>query len=417
MRLNDGVLSDSFCNLSIPPCGWETMRPMNAAASCVNWPRYVILLSSVFWLQAFSFTNLFLACLFLLAKANRVAYLAAVQDNAKLQAGTGHSKGFLSVHRSLAKAKCAVAESKDHGEEAVLLDWDQALAAEPRLRNLPMKDQLYVVQRPNDYTASCEAFVRHWIDESSSMGVQYLSAKVDRLQVVETSKSEKKTFRVTIADKSVQEFDLLILAGGVRTPLMAAQLGVGAYCPTYPLRGFSLSLFAPTHDQTAAKTKKKSGDTFGNLSFQPFSIDSMYCSSVSPTMARLAGYGEFAGYREKAESVPSAGPAVLVRYARRVFPEAWNARVEEALPCFRPQSPDDIPLVGEVPSMPGLFLHTGHGTLGWTTGLATGNCVAQAVADRIEGRTSQDGVFTLADNTQIERKRLSPGRFVSRIKI
>lgn len=353
-----------------------------------------------------------------LARANRAAYLEAIHDNTKLQARLGHSQGFLSTHRSLAKAQHAVAESKEHGEEAVLLGWDDALKAEPRLRNLPMRDQLYVVLRPNDYTASCETFVRHWIDESSTNGVQYLSSKVDRLEVMKTANPTDKKFRVTTADKSVQEFDLLILAGGVTTPLMAEQLGVGKYCPTYPLRGFSLSLFAPTHDKTAAETKNKdSEDKSGNLSHKPISIDSMYLTSVSSTMARVAGIGEFVGYREKAECIPSLGPSVLARYARNLFPEAGNARSEEALPCFRPQSPDDIPLVGEVPSMPGLFLHHGHGTLGWTTGLATGDCVAQAVVDILEGRSSQDGVFTLADNTQIERKTLSPGRFISRINI
>jgi glycine/D-amino acid oxidase-like deaminating enzyme len=353
-----------------------------------------------------------------LAQANRAAYLEAVHDNAELQAQLGHSQGFISIHRSLAKAQHAVAESKAHGEDAALLEWEDALEAEPRLRNLPMKDQLYAVQRPNDYTASCEAFVRHWIDESTTMGVQYLSGKVDRLEVIETAKPTDKKFRVTTADKSVQEFDLLILAGGVTTPLMAAQLGVGQYCPTYPLRGFSFSLFAPTHDKTAVETKtNKSEERSGNLSHQPFSVDSMYWTSVSPIMLRTAGFGEFVGYRDKAESVQSLGPSVLTRYARKIVPEAWNARAEEALPCFRPQSPDDLPLVGEVPSMPGLFLHNGHGTLGWTTGLATGDCVAQAVADRLEGRSSQDGVFTLADNTQIERKTLSPGRFISRINI
>jgi glycine/D-amino acid oxidase-like deaminating enzyme len=353
-----------------------------------------------------------------LAKANRAAYLDAIHDNAKLQVQLGHSKGFLSTHRSLAKAQHAVTESKEHGEDAVLLEWDEALEAEPRLQNLPTKDQLYVVQRPNDYTASCEAFIRHWIDESTTMGVQYLSGEVDRLEVMKTTKPTDKKFRVTAADKSVQEFDLLILAAGITTPLMAAQLGVGEYCPTYPLRGFSLSLFAPTHDKTGTETKnKKSEDRSGNLSHKPFSIDSMYFTSVSSTMARVAGFGEFVGYREKAESVPSLGPSVVARYARNLFPEAENAQAEEALPCFRPVSPDDIPLVGEVPSMPGLFLHHGHGTLGWTTGLATGDCVAQAVADRLEGRNSQDGVFNFADNTQIERKTLSPSRFLSRIKI
>jgi glycine/D-amino acid oxidase-like deaminating enzyme len=353
-----------------------------------------------------------------LAQANRAIYLKEIHDNVELQARLGHSQGFLSTHRSLAKAQHAVVESKEHGEDAVLLEWEEAVEAEPRLQNLPTRDQLYVVQRPNDYTASCEAFIRHWIDESTTMGVQYISAKVDRLQVTKTAKPTDKKFRVTAADKSVQEFDLLILAAGITTPLMAAQLGVEKYCPTYPLRGFSLSLFAPTQDKTAAETKHtKWANRSGNLSHKPLSIDSMYFTSVSSTQARVAGIGEFVGYREKAESVPSLGPSVLARYARALFPEAANARLEEALPCFRPQSPDDIPLVGEVPSMPGLFLHHGHGTLGWTTGLATGDCVAQAVIDRLEGRSSQGGVFTLADNTQIERKTLSPDRFQSRIRI
>lgn len=351
-----------------------------------------------------------------LAKANRVAYCKAVEGNTQLQADMGHSKGFLSLHRSLTKAQHAVEESKEHGEEAVLLDWQEAVQAEPRLNHLPMKDKIFAVSRPNDYTASCETFVRTWIKESTNMGVEYLSAKVDRLEARPTDSTDKagKKFRVTTVDDSVHEFDILVLTGGVRTPLMAAQLGAGPYCPTYPLRGFSLTLFAPTHD---AKKKKKDVHT-SNLVQRAFSIDSMYCTSVSPRMARLAGFGEFVGYREKAASVPSYGPTVLSRYARAVFPDAWNARLEEALPCFRPLSPDDIPLVGEVESVPGLFIHTGHGTLGWTTGLVTGDCTAQAITDRVQGRSSQDGVcvYTLADGTTIDRKTLSPSRFVSRIK-
>lgn len=351
-----------------------------------------------------------------LAKANRNLYLESVNANATLQAAVGHSQGFLSIHRSLAKAQNAVTEAHEHGEEADLLEWEQAVEAEPRLANIPIKDnKLHVVRRGNDYTASCESFIHNWIQESSAMGVQYLSGKVDGLQVVDSTTTAsggsngKKKYRVKATDGSVQEFDLLVLASGVTTPLLASLLGVGNYCPTYPLRGFSLTFFAPVDDTKKVKEQE-------NLLHQPFSIDAMYCTSVSTRMARLAGFGEFVGYRDKSASVPSLGPTVLSRYARSVFPDALHVRTEAALACFRPASPDDLPLVGEVPSMPGLFLHTGHGTLGWTTGLATGDCLAQAVVDHLEGRSSQEGAFTLADESTIERSTLSPSRFIPRAK-
>jgi glycine/D-amino acid oxidase-like deaminating enzyme len=340
----------------------------------------------------------------LLAQANRATYLAEVaRYGDTFKSNTGHSKGFLSLHRTLHSAQEAVKEAHEHGEEAELIDWKQAVLLEPHLGHLPIQP-LYAVRRPNDYTASCETFVRHWRNEIVTVGVKYTSGKVNRLETIPTPKQNgKKYFRVTIEDGTSFEFDVLILAAGINTPLMATQLGVEKYCPTYPLRGFSLTLPAWQQENTREK---------GNLLHQPFSLDSMYCSSVTPWMARIAGFGEFVGYRDKADAVPSVGPAVLARYAKAAFPDAVKVVSEDAVPCFRPISPDDLPLIGEVAALPGLFLHTGHGTLGWTTALATGDCVAQAVVDRLEGRDSQEGLFALSNDHMIDRKIVSPNRFV-----
>lgn len=344
----------------------------------------------------------------LLAQANRETYLTEVVSNHDdlLSPDIGHSKGFLSVHRSLDAAEAAVKEAHEYGEDAELVDWERAVKLEPHLENLPMKP-LYAVRRPNDYTASCEAFTRQWIKECVDLGVHYKRGKVDSLDVIPVPQAKadaKKTrFRVTTDEGSSHEFDILVLAAGVQTPLMAEQLGVGAFCPTYPMRGFSLTLFA---------WQQRPDDKKENLLHQPFSLDSMYCSSVTPWMARFAGFGEFVGYPEKAKTVPSMGPTVLSRYGKTIFPDAVNVAPEDVLPCFRPCSPDDLPIVGEVSAMPGLFIHTGHGTLGWTTGLATGDCVAQAVVDSLEGRNSKDRSFVLANNKRIDRRILSPNRFV-----
>jgi D-amino-acid dehydrogenase len=340
-------------------------------------------------------------CLVQLAKANRVAVKKEIEGG-HLTSNVGLSKGFLSLHRTHAKAAMTVEECQEHGEEAKLLSWEEATQLEPRLKRFPMKP-LFAVLRTQDNSASCEVFVKHLIEKCYSMGVDYQrSGKVVNLEVI-GSKDSKPIFRVTCGDGSQQDFDVLVLATGTQTPLMAAKLGAGAACPTYPLRGYSLTLFTPEKEGIGGKPT--------NLLNHPFSVDSMYCSSVNPRMARFAGFGELVGYRDKAVDVPSVGPRVLARYATEVFPDATVSE-DDALQCFRPISPDDIPLVGEVSSVPGLFLHTGHGTLGWTLSLATAECVAQAVADRLEAKETALSTFTLPDDTLIDRKVLSPDRFV-----
>lgn len=343
------------------------------------------------------------ACLVQLAKANRVALKNAINEEG-IASKVGLSTGFLSLHRTHAKAQMTVEECHEYGEEAHLLSWEEATKLEPRLERLPIKP-LFAVHRSQDKSASCENFVKHLIDKNSALGIEYRrgqTARITNLEVIRGN-DNKNIFRLTSIDGSQQDFDVLILAAGINTPLLAAKLGAGSACPTYPLRGYSLTLFTP--ELGGVDTVRP------NLLNQPFSVDSMYCSSINPRMARFAGFGELVGYRDKAVDVPSLGPRVLARYAQCIFPDAAISE-DDALQCFRPISPDDIPLVGEVSSVPGLFLHTGHGTLGWTVSVATAECVAQAVSDRLGAEESSLKTFVLPDDTVIERKLLSPDRFV-----
>lgn len=371
--------------------------------------------------------------LYQLANANRAMYLSEVMSESsdgrrnqkqkqELREKIGHSQGFLSIYRNKKDADDGLEQVRKFGEQAEMIDWEQVLELVPRLKNMPIGNEthpLHVILRPNDYTANCDAFVRHWVEKTKGQGVNYVPFQVKKLRNLDAQpKTEAKAlsrksaprFEVITNDGSTHKFDILVLAAGIHTPLLAAQLNAQEYCPTYPLRGFSLTVNA--WQQEAPNGLR--GKSNRNLLLQPFKLDAMYCSSTSPWMARWVGFGEFCGFHATAKDVPSLGPKVLVRYANALFPENLNKTlsVDDVLPCFRAMSPDDLPLIGEVSVVPGLYFHTGHGSLGWTIGLATGDCVAQAICDKLFNSTATDSTYALIDGSQIDRSNLSPNRFL-----
>ena len=306
----------------------------------------------------------------------------------------------------------------------------QAVKLEPRILNLPISEEIFAVHRKGDYTADCAVFIRELTNKViQEYGVQYLSGQqgnVDGISLAKKATFEKNSqmieskskalatdpvvnqhrFSVRTKDGRTHDFDFVVLAAGVNTPLFARQLSIGDSSPTYPLRGYSLTMYS---DGSQGKEELGVGHP-KNLLHQPLKVDDMYCSSVGPNMARIAGFGELVGYRDKAISVGSLAPKVLARYGKKLFPES-NIIEASALQCFRPLSPDDIPIVGAVRSTPGVFLHTGHGTLGWTLCLATAECLAQAMTDDVVGRDRQ-ATYDLPGGISVERARLSPDRFL-----
>jgi D-amino-acid dehydrogenase len=73
---------------------------------------------------------------------------------------------------------------------------------------------------------------------------------------------------------------------------------------------------------------------------------------------------------------------ILTR-ASRFVPAVADAPIRGTRACARPQSLDGRPLVGAVPGAPGLFVCSGHGA--W--GISTGPASARLIADEILGRS------------------------------
>jgi len=155
-----------------------------------------------------------------LAKANRFA-TANHLKNTQLSDRIGLQSGFISVYCTKERAQKAMKEADEFGEEAELLSRKQALELEPKLADLPLRE----------------------------------------------------------------EFDQVILAAGIFTPVFATHISwrVGQSCPVYPLKGYSLTVFA--------KPKQN-----GSFLRKPMSFDNMYCTSVAPNMIGMAGFGEMVGF-------------------------------------------------------------------------------------------------------------------------
>ena len=337
--------------------------------------------------------------LYQLSKAHQAAFTHDLKLDPTLAKKIGFQSGFISLYRSEEEARHVLDEAQEFGFDAQIVSMDQLKDMEPPLASLPLS--MYAVFRPQDSSAHCALFIQDWIQKLGSWGVNYHIGTV--VQLVNTCSNVsfgKARFQIVLQNGSIQDYDYVVLAAGAATPLFTQPLGVT--CPTYPLRGWSLTVHCKSNTRVLNHA---------------FSLDRIYGSSTSAQMVRLAGFGEMVGYRNVANNIKSHASEILVRYAQALLQGEMDTDDVCVLPCFRPLSPDDLPIVGKVKKVPGLFLHTGHGTLGWTLSLATADCVGQSVEDEInrdmdpcyaKGSLSY---FTLADGSTIHTSVLSPDRF------
>jgi glycine/D-amino acid oxidase-like deaminating enzyme len=83
----------------------------------------------------------------------------------------------------------------------------------------------------------------------------------------------------------------------------------------------------------------------------------------------------------EAVKVSEASCAVLARAAGRVSSALASARVVLRQACYRPVTDDGLPVIGQVPGVPGAFVATGHGPWGILNAPATGQALAELIAE------------------------------------
>ncbi len=156
--------------------------------------------------------------------------------------------------------------------------------------------------------------------------------------------------------------DIVVLAAGSFTPGLLA--GTGVRLPIYPGKGYSVTVpvrasnavprLAVT-DEHAKLVFVRLGDRF-----------------------RAAGTLEFTGYDRRVD--PKRAGAVLAAM-RQIFPQAGDYAAAEPWAGLRPMTPDGRPAIGPT-RVPGLWLCSGHGPLGWTLAAGSGQLLTELIAER-----------------------------------
>ncbi len=247
---------------------------------------------------------------------------------------------------------CAVAHE--------LLDRAGCERAEPALRwaAAPIAGGLRL---PGDETGDCREFVVGLEREARALGARFrYGARVEGLAI------ERGRFRgVRLEGGEEIEADAAVVALGSYSRGLLEALGIEI--PVYPVKGYSLTIPIGREEGAPVSTV----------------MDEAHKVAITRlgSRMRLGGMAELCGFDL---SLNPRRRATLEKVARELFPQAGDPGAGELWAGLRPMTPDGTPLIGEA-GPEGLWVCSGHGTLGWT--MACGS--ARILADRMLGRAPE----------------------------
>lgn len=155
-----------------------------------------------------------------------------------------------------------------------------------------------------------------------------------------------------------RQADAVVVCTGAWSGRLLSEVGLKV--SLYPVRGYSVTL--------------PPGDGVPSASIT--SLKHRIAISRIDSRLRLAGFADFRGFDTSRDAERLAD---LVAVGKKLAPTAADYDAEPTRwGGFRPMTPDGLPLVGGT-RIPGLYLNTGHGMLGWTLACATGEAAASAV--------------------------------------
>lgn len=221
------------------------------------------------------------------------------------------------------------------------------------------------LQITNDSTGDCYQFTRKLSEACEEMGVEMRYGH----QVEGMSVANGKVNTIQFRDPNNEIMTMwpdavVIAAGSLSRKLMKKSLGINL--PTYPVKGYSLTLDIDDESQAPLSTL----------------MDETYKVAVTrfDNRIRVGGIAELSGY---SNTLKQSAVDTLRKVGKDMFPHASNWQAGEAWSGLRPMTPDSTPIIGRS-GIDGLYLNTGHGSLGWT--LACGS--AQLLTDTINEQST-----------------------------
>lgn len=210
---------------------------------------------------------------------------------------------------------------------------------------------------PDDETGDCQIFTSKLAGMAKQMGVQF-TFETDVQKII----GDGPRVNSVITSRGRKNADGYVVALGSHSATLVRQVGLSI--PVYPVKGYSL---------TAQVT---------NAAAAPVStvMDETYKTAITRLgdRIRIGGTAELAGYDLR---LRPARRQALEHSARTLFPGACDLDRASFWCGLRPMTPDGPPIVGST-SIEGLYLNTGHGTLGWTMACGSGRLLADIIGKR-----------------------------------
>ncbi|MDR5651604.1 D-amino acid dehydrogenase [Ruixingdingia sedimenti] len=266
-------------------------------------------------------------------------------------------QGTLQVFRDekqLAAAEKDIAVLKADGVPFELLDRAGCLRAEPGLAaaGAPIAGGLRL---PGDETGDCFLFTTGLADRAAAAGVTFrYGVEVRRLAV-----EGRAVTGVDTAEGRLRA-DAVVVALGSHSPALVAPLGLRL--PVYPVKGYSITVPVVAADRAPVSTV----------------MDETYKVAITRLgdRIRVGGLAEIAGFDL---TLHPRRRATLEKSLTDLFPGAGDTAAANFWTGLRPMTPDGTPVVGPTP-VAGLYLNTGHGTLGWTMAAGSGRVLADLMS-------------------------------------
>ena len=286
------------------------------------------------------------------------AAMAALQARHALD--FGHAAiGKLHLHagsESLAAARAMVELKRGHGAVQEVLSASEAIALEPALdgRRHPLAGAIWSPQEavgdPHRFCCAMMDLLQREYGVTMRFG-QTVTAMEKGRAAVTTGQGER-----LVADQ-------LVICAGMGARSFARQAGLGF--PLQPMKGYSLT--APP-------------------GIRPLSV-SVTDVARKIVLCPLGGAVRIAGLAELGTPDRAIDPARLDRLraaAEDSLPDAANyAQAGAGWAGLRPMSPNSLPLIRRVSAQ--VVMNIGHGALGWTFAMGSGERVAALVLER-EGK-------------------------------
>ncbi|MCT9116172.1 D-amino acid dehydrogenase [Cupriavidus gilardii] len=268
----------------------------------------------------------------------------------------GRQQGTLQVFRTdeqLEGAARDIAVLEEAGVPYQLLSREDLAASEPALAAVSHK-LTGGLRLPNDETGDCQLFTQRLAAMAEGLGVQFLyNRSIDSLMTQGTAVTG-----AIVGGEPMFADAVVVALGSWSTPFIKDFVRI----PVYPLKGFSITV--PMTDAARSPVSTVLDETY-KVAITRFD-----------DRIRVGGMAQIVGYDR---SLDPAKRRTLEHVVTDLFPGAGDVARASFWTGLRPMTPDGTPIVGPTP-VKGLWLNTGHGTLGWTMACGSGKLLADLVS-------------------------------------